>query len=105
MGLEEGDGQQSAKEVLPATELSEEEARGPGLSWRVPLAAIRQDGSRSSAWRDSPPPSFIHQLLWGELTVSLASCKPAEQLSCPQMSGSDCGRDPQGLGSIQLAWG
>lgn len=62
-------------------------------------------GLELSVWQDSPSPSFISQLLWDELTSSLASCKPAKQLSCPQMSGSDCSQVPQGLRSIQLAWG
>lgn len=95
VGLGEGEGQQSSEEMLPAPELSEEEAA---------LAATLQQGAGLSARQDGPPPSFISQPLWDELTSSLASCKPAEQLSCPQMSGSACGQVPPGTALHPAGW-
>ena len=67
MSLDEGDGQQTSKEELPATELS----KGMGLTWKAPL------------WQSHSSSDLYIQLLWGELTFGLVSCKPAEQSFCP----------------------
>lgn len=65
MRLEEGDGQQSSKEVSEGAALP-----GGHLS-----AATLQDGSRAECLVGSAPPSSVTQLLWGELTFGqLRTC-------------------------------
>ena len=82
MGLEEGDGQQNSKEMVPATELSKEEARGTGLPWKAPLwQPNSRMGAELSVWQDSPP----RPLYLSSSGVSSPSALPAANLlnSCP----------------------
>ena len=88
-----------------ATELSREEMRGDGAALEcTSLATKQQGGSRAKCLRGQSSLAFIPRLLWHELTFGLASCKPAKQLSCPQMDGSDHGQVPQELCSNCQAW-
>ena len=68
------------------------------------LATKQQGGSRAKCLGGQSSLAFIPRLLWHELTFGLASCKPAKQLSCPQMDGSDHGQVPQELCSNCQAW-